>query len=606
MSLKLDQAIARRRHAAARDGRAPAAARGGRRAPPADDAGVAAVPARGVGRREAARPDRVVGPSRGAAAPAVAAIFPAREPEAAAPVRAHRARSTTTTRASRPTSRRPTAWLKQYFDTRAKPVQALQATLKQLAATPIAGRDARPLAQPRSAARAAPRAGPRARADRARRPAGPLALRRARPPCASCSGSCCSPPRRSRVALAAQAHRRLRAVRRAAVSRRALAQPAARAAASAASSAGYALLRIVLRDARRCRDEVRAFRRRQQRGARARRSTTRRSSRCSKAATARRGSSRRRRSRFPRSPGIRRAGRRARGDRHARLRDGRGATSRGPTPQAPSLAVPRLMLEAEMKLEQGQPLEALGVAAGAAQGGGLAHRRAAARAARAAGRRALRRDSAARRPAGQAQGLRRAGGRVSCAPPRTRRSSPRARTTRRGCAPTGAKLSDAEQRMPKIARAAAKSFTGAGRRSRGRGHPGAEPRARVGSGARRCSTPNAGRRIRTPQLEQAERWLARTTTTRRCCTRSACCASARSCGARRRRTSRRASRSTTPGERASRWASSSRELGRTDEANTQLAAALKLALAELRGRAIRQRPVHAYGRAPTRGRSPRR
>ncbi len=31
------------------------------------------------------------------------------------------------------------AWLKQYFDTRAKPVQALQATIKQLAASPTAG-----------------------------------------------------------------------------------------------------------------------------------------------------------------------------------------------------------------------------------------------------------------------------------------------------------------------------------------------------------------------------------------------------------------------------------------------------------------------------------
>jgi uroporphyrin-3 C-methyltransferase len=32
-----------------------------------------------------------------------------------------------------------TAWVAQYFDTRAKPVQALQATLKQLAAVPLAG-----------------------------------------------------------------------------------------------------------------------------------------------------------------------------------------------------------------------------------------------------------------------------------------------------------------------------------------------------------------------------------------------------------------------------------------------------------------------------------
>jgi uroporphyrin-3 C-methyltransferase len=31
------------------------------------------------------------------------------------------------------------AWIKQYFDTRAKPVQTLQATIKQLAATPLPG-----------------------------------------------------------------------------------------------------------------------------------------------------------------------------------------------------------------------------------------------------------------------------------------------------------------------------------------------------------------------------------------------------------------------------------------------------------------------------------
>ncbi|HSS06785.1 MAG TPA: uroporphyrinogen-III C-methyltransferase, partial [Rhodanobacteraceae bacterium] len=31
------------------------------------------------------------------------------------------------------------AWIKQYFDTRAKPVQSLQATLRQLAASPMPG-----------------------------------------------------------------------------------------------------------------------------------------------------------------------------------------------------------------------------------------------------------------------------------------------------------------------------------------------------------------------------------------------------------------------------------------------------------------------------------
>ena len=85
------------------------------------------------------------------------------------------------------------AWVGQYFDTRTKPVQTLQATLKQMAATPLGGempdlsrslealRMLR-LAQDRTPGRPAGR-GPRA-----------LTL----PSCESCSGSCCSPPRRWR------------------------------------------------------------------------------------------------------------------------------------------------------------------------------------------------------------------------------------------------------------------------------------------------------------------------------------------------------------------------------------------------------------------------
>ena len=85
----------------------------------------------------------------------------------------------------------------------------------------------------------------------------------------------------------------------------------------------------------------------------------------------------------------------------------------------------------------------------------------------------------------------------------------------------------------------------------------------------------------TPQLEQAERWLARTATTRRCCTRWACCASARSCGARRRRTSRRASRIDDAWRTRVALGELFAHLGRDGEANAHLAAALKLALAEL-------------------------
>ena len=105
--------------------------------------------------------------------------------------------STATTRASRPTSRpRRACWIGQYFDTRTKSVQTVQATLKQLAATPLRRRDAGPRAQPRSAARAA-----RSRRSARRGPTGRAApgppADGARPPCASCSGSCCSPPRQS-------------------------------------------------------------------------------------------------------------------------------------------------------------------------------------------------------------------------------------------------------------------------------------------------------------------------------------------------------------------------------------------------------------------------
>ena len=53
--------------------------------------------------------------------------------------RAHRAAESRRRELSAPTSRPPTRWLKQYFDTRTKSVQSVQATLKQLAATPTTG-----------------------------------------------------------------------------------------------------------------------------------------------------------------------------------------------------------------------------------------------------------------------------------------------------------------------------------------------------------------------------------------------------------------------------------------------------------------------------------
>ena len=85
-----------------------------------------------------------------------------------------------------------------------------------------------------------------------------------------------------------------------------------------------------------------------------------------------------------------------------------------------------------MKLEQGQPVEALAHPAGAAQGSRLAHGGAAARAARAAGARAATprsRRSSTSWSSARSTGRRKA---ISCAPRRTRRSSPRAPTMRRG------------------------------------------------------------------------------------------------------------------------------------------------------------------------------
>ena len=60
-------------------------------------------------------------------------------------------------------------WLKQYFDVRAKPVQAVLGDAEAARRDADARRNARPDAQPRGAARAAPRTGPRAGPRGARR-----------------------------------------------------------------------------------------------------------------------------------------------------------------------------------------------------------------------------------------------------------------------------------------------------------------------------------------------------------------------------------------------------------------------------------------------------
>ena len=102
-----------------------------------------------------------------------------------------------------------------------------------------------------------------------------------------------------------------------------------------------------------------------------------------------------------------RASARDRGARGHRVRDFDAAERLllRPDAQVASLAVPRLMLSAEMKLEQGQPQQALTQLRSLQQGGRDAHRGAAPGAARAASRGPLGRDPAAGRPAGQAQGL---------------------------------------------------------------------------------------------------------------------------------------------------------------------------------------------------------
>ncbi len=138
MSLKLDQAIAAvDTLPLAMDERVPPPAPD-KAAPPADESAWRRLLREIWDDMQAADPHRSRRPSGGAARARRAAVLPAREPEAAAPDRAHRA-ARARRRELRGRSRRGRRWLKQYFDTRAKPVQALQATIKQLAATPMPG-----------------------------------------------------------------------------------------------------------------------------------------------------------------------------------------------------------------------------------------------------------------------------------------------------------------------------------------------------------------------------------------------------------------------------------------------------------------------------------
>ena len=293
------------------------------------------------------------------------------------------------------------------------------------------------------------------------------------------------------VALRGQAHQRLRAVRRAAVPRRDLAQsvPAARssAASSAATGSCGSRSRTAALPARSAGAAAQA-------AARSARAASRMlpSSRCSKADTARRASSPRKRSTSRNRPGFAAlvAARAALDTRDFATAEALLTRS---AVQTRSLAVPRLMLDAEMKLEQGRPIEALATLQLLKQGGGLAHRGAATRAARAAGRRPLRGDPAARRPARQAQGVRRAAKATTCAAAAHAEELAARTHDPAGLRAYWSKLTDTEQRTPKLARAAARSFASWAAIARPR-RSCSEASSGIGSPSSSPNTPNAGRR----------------------------------------------------------------------------------------------------------------
>jgi HemY protein len=172
----------------------------------------------------------------------------------------------------------------------------------------------------------------------------------------------------------------------------------------------------------------------------------------------------------------------------------------------PSLAVPRLMLEAEMKLEQGQPLEALGILAALRKEAGshTAALRLELRALQGAGRYdeipPLVDQLVKRKAYGATEGeFVRAAAHAQELAARVLDGE--------GLRAYWSKLTDPEQRMPKIARAAAKSFIALGgdreavdilAKSLER-----EWNADLVALYAECRPADG-----TPQLEQAERWLA--------------------------------------------------------------------------------------------------
>ena len=254
----------------------------------------------------------------------------------------------------------------------------------------------------------------------------------------------------------------------------------------------------------------------------------------------------------------------------------------GPVMQTTSLAVPRLMLDAEMKLEQGRPLEALATlqALKKEAGSHTAALRLELRALQGAGRHteipALVDQLVRRKVYGAHEG------------DHLRAAAHAEELAERAHDPAGlrtywSKLTDAEQRLPRVARAGAKSFALLGgereaadilMRSLERYW---EPD--LVTQYAECKMPDP-----TKQLAEAERWLVthdddalllRALGT--LCVRAQLWGKAETYFGASLGLDDAYETRVALGELLAR-------LGRTDDANTQLAAALKLALAELRGR----------------------
>ena len=375
------------------------------------------------------------------------------------------------------------------------------ATLKQLAATPMAAEmpdltrsleALRVLRPPRERARgrAPARAPARTRCDRARSVLVPAARRR-----------------RGRRRAAVQAHRRLRAVRRAALPRRAVAESFIVLRWSLAFVGGLRADPAAVAHSRDCR----------RRCATCPQATAGRSAPATKQDAAvvallegRYGKARQFAEEalaIPHSSGLAGADRRARGARDARLR-GRAAIARAPDAQAASLAVPRLMLDAEMKLERGARARRWRRCRARRTRRARTPRRCDSSCARcrAAGRHAE--IPRAGRSARQAQGLRPRSRASCCAPARMRKRCSGSRTTPAGLRAYWSKVADARPAcIPKVARAAARSFLALGGDREAAEILAREPRARLGPGARPALRRMPHAPTRRGSSRPAERWL---------------------------------------------------------------------------------------------------